>query len=196
MIQMNIKLIFAITSALLGIISFFPYAKDIFRGKTQPHAFTWLIWSITQGTAVAALWYGGGGIGALGLTVGTLFVFLVFLFSLRFGTKNIRKIDAVILCGALLAVALWWRLHNPLFAVILVTIIDVFGYIPTFRKTFEEPWSETVIAWVGFLVANVFSLLALQEYNLLTMSYVVSISLANLSVVILALSRRKFRKQP
>lgn len=56
---MDYKLIIAIIAAVLTIIAYIPYFRDIFANKTKPHLFTWLIWGITQGTATVALLYGG-----------------------------------------------------------------------------------------------------------------------------------------
>lgn len=138
------KLLVAILSVLIFVFAgYLPYFRDIFRNKTQPHAYTWLIWAITQGTATVALWHGKGGWGVLPLLVGTMLVFTVFLLSLKYGTKNITRADTIILIAALLAIVIWWQLHNPLLAVVMVTLIDVAGYAPSLRKTFEEPWSET-----------------------------------------------------
>ena len=83
----DIKIILAIIATFIGIVAFFPYLKDTLNRKTKPHAYTWLIWALTQGTAVFAMLYAGGGIGAMNLAVGLFFVFAVFLFSLKYGTK-------------------------------------------------------------------------------------------------------------
>ena len=97
---MNIKIILTIIATIIAIIGFIPYLRDVFKLKTKPHLYTWLIWLITQGTGISAIWYGGGGWGALNLTIGIIFVFFVFLFSLKFGTKNITRIDTFILVVA------------------------------------------------------------------------------------------------
>ena len=139
-IGINIKLIFAILAVLSAVFgSFLPYIKDIFKKKTKPHAYTWLIWTITQGVATAGLLYGKGGWGALDLLIGTLFVFAIFLISLKYGTKNITKLDTIILIVALLAIIVWLQMRNPLIAVLMVTAIDFIGYFPSFRKSFQEP---------------------------------------------------------
>lgn len=193
---MQIKIIFALISVTVGTLAFFPYMRDIFLKKTEPHSYTWLIWSITQGTAVVGIWYGGGGIGALEFTIGTLLTFVVFLFSLKYGSKNITISDTVILIGALLAILAWWQLKNPFLSILMVCVIDVLGYVPSFRKSFQEPWSETIFTWVSFVVGNCFALLALQQYNFLTMGYIISISVANLGLVVICLIRRKIIPKP
>ena len=187
----NIKVIFSITSVIIGLLAFFPYLKSVISKKTKPHSFTWLIWGITQGTATVGLWIGGGGIGAISLTMGTFLVFVIFFVSLKNGEKNITKSDTIVLIAALSAIAVWWFLDNPILAVLLVSIIDVSGYIPTFRKSYNNPWTENALSWGVFTLSNVFAILALANYNFLTLSYIIAISLANIILLIFLLIRRK-----
>ena len=193
---MQYKIIFASISVIIGTLAFFPYMRDIFLKKTQPHSYTWLIWSITQGTAVVGIYYGGGGIGGLEFTIGTLLTFIVFLFSLKYGSKNITISDTVILISALLAIFVWWQLKNPFLSILMISVIDVLGYTPSFRKSYQEPYSETVLTWISFVVGNCFALLALGQYNFLTMGYIISISVANILLAIICLIRRQVIKNP
>jgi hypothetical protein len=193
---MDIKILLAIVSSIIGVLAYAPYLRDIFRLKTKPHVYTWLIWVITQGTAVYAIWYGGGSWGALSLTLMLLLIFIVFLFSLKHGTKNITKSDTFVLILAILAILVWWQLHQPVISVLMVTAADLFGYIPTFRKSYYEPWSETLSFWFLTVLSNITTIVALQEYNLLTLTYVVSIATANLSLLLLCFFRRQFVKKP
>jgi len=193
---MDIKIILTIIATIIGVVAFFLYLKDTFSLKTKPHAYTWLIWAITQGTAVFGIWYGGGGWGALNLAVGTFFVIAVFFFSLKYGTKNITKSDTAILIAALSAIVVWWQLDKPLISVIMVSVIDVIGYVPSFRKSYQEPWSETLISWVLFSTSNIFAILALKEYNLLTVTYLAAITSANIALFLFCFFRRKFVPKP
>ena len=193
---MDVKIILTVIATAIGVVAFFPYLRDTFSLKTKPHAYTWLIWAITQGTAVFGIWYGGGGWGALNLTIGTLFIIVVFIFSIKYGTKNITKSDTAILVAALSAIIIWWRLDQPLISVIMVSMIDVIGYIPSFRKSYQEPWSETLISWILFSASNIFAILALEEYNLLTVTYLAAITSANIALFLLCFFRRKFFPKP
>lgn len=187
---MDVKIIFSIIATIIGIIGFIPYLKDIFLKKTKPHAYTWLVWTITQGTAVAAMWYGGSGLGAMSLTITLLLVFGVFLISFKYGTKNITKSDTFILIIALSAVIAWWLLNQPLISVIMVSIIDFLGYIPSFRKTYQEPWSETLSSWLIFAFSNIIAILAFREYSFLTMTYISTLTIANLMLFLVSFIRR------
>lgn len=188
---MDIKVVLALFAGIITIIAYFPYVKDIFLKRTKPHAYTWLIWAITQGTATAALWYGGGSWATLSLLVGTTLVIFVFFLSLKYGTKNITKSDTVVLILALLAIVVWWQLGNPLLAVLMVSAIDGLGYIPTYRKSWSEPRSETLSFWVGMIVVIVLSILALAEYNLLTVTYLATLGVANVILLLLCIWRRR-----
>lgn len=190
--ELDLRFVFAVISIIIWVVGAIPpYIRDIFHKKTKPHAYTWLIWSITQGTAVVGLWVGGGGWGTLSLAIGVIFSFFVFLLSLKYGTRNITKSDTAVLIAALLAIVVWWQLDSPILAVLVVSVIDVLGYWPSFRKTYEEPWTETPISWAIFSVANVFNILAISEYNLLTLPYIIAITIANLVLLGICLMRRK-----
>lgn len=184
------KIAFAILSFIVSIGVFINYVRTIFLKETKPHAYTWLIWGLTQGTAVAGIWYGNGGWGAIALTVSTVCVALVFLLSLRYGTRNVTKTDTFILILALLAIVIWWQLDNPLIAIIMVTLIDLFGYIPSWRKTAKEPWSETLTSWSISPFGHIFAMLALGEYNFFTLAYPLSIVAANFILVAIGLVYR------
>lgn len=196
MYLMDVKLTLALLSTVIAVVAYYPYIRDVLYKKTKPHAYTWLVWALTQGTATAALWYGGGNFAAISLTVGTVLVVTVFFLSLKYGTKNITKSDTLVLAGALLAIVVWWQLNNPLLAVLIVSAIDALGYIPTLRKSFEEPWSETLSFWIAMVAASVLALLANGEYNLLTVTYLATLASANLVVVILCVLRRRTISHP
>jgi hypothetical protein len=188
---MDIKLFFFIASVVVGLSALVPYFRDIFQRRTEPHAYTWLIWVITQGTAAALSLKGGGGIGAISLIIAAAMNFMIFLLSFKYGTKNVTKSDTVILFAALLAIVVWWRLDQPLIAAWMITVIDFLGYVPSFRKSYQEPWSETAKSWVGFFFAMIFAILALEQYNSLTLPYVVMTVVCNFMMAAILLLRRR-----
>lgn len=188
---MDPKLILGILSSISVIVAFFFYFKEIFEQKTKPHIYTWIIWTITQGTATMAAIYGGSKFGSLGLIMMTILVASIAVLCITYGTKNITRSDTLILILALLAIVVWWKLDNPLLAVIMVSIIDGAGYIPTFRKTYEQPESESLSFWIAIQAANILAILAAHEYNLLTMTYIVMLTVLDAVMIGLVLRGRK-----
>ena len=188
---MDWKLILGIITVVLVIIGYVPYFKDIFVKKTKPHLYTWIIWAITQGTATVALLYGGGKFGSLGLIVGTVLVVVIAFLSLKYGTTNITRSDTIALLFALVAIVVWWQLDNPLISVFMISAIDGLGYIPTFRKTWTDPSTETTFFWMMMAFINVLTLFANAEHNFLTMTYSIVLGVANTAMVLIIKGRRK-----
>jgi len=188
---MDYKFIIAIIASAITIIAYIPYFRDVFLKKTKPHLFTWLIWGITQGTAAALLLYGGGKFGSISLIIGTILVFAIFLLSFKYGTKDITKSDKIVLALTLIAIVIWWQLDNPLVAVIMISLIDGAGYIPTIRKSFKNPWTETLSFWILMAVVDLLAMIASTEYNLLTITYLSVLFVANLTVYFVCIIRRR-----
>jgi hypothetical protein len=191
----DIKLIFAIVAFLLTFfLAFLPYIRDILKNKTKPHIYTWFIWTITQGVATVSLFYGKGSWGALNLLISTFFVFIIFFLSLKYGTKNITKSDVIVLIIALLTIIIWIQVRSLLLAVFMVSVIDFMAYLPSFRKTFQEPWTETVSTWFVSTLGYMLIIFSLSEYNLLTLTYLITIIFANMIMVFICLTRRNILK--
>lgn len=196
MLELSVKEWLAIVAAIVTVSAYFPYVYEILKRRTTPHAYTWLIWGITVGTAGAAAFYGGAGWGAYPTLIGAVLVFAVFLLSLKYGSRNITLSDRVVLTLALLAILVWWQLESPLLAVLMVTGIDAFGYIPTLRKLWEEPWSESLTAWGLYIAAPVLVILSLEQYNVLTVTYTAMTIIVNTGLVSMSLVRRQSISKP
>lgn len=189
---MDIKLVLGVVTALFALPTFIPYIRDIIAGKTEPHTYSWLIWTILQTIGVIAGLRAGGGYGLWGLALGAFFCSVIFLLSLRYGTKNITRFDAYCLAAALVTLALYLFTDNGLLAVSLVAVIDFVGFLPTFRKGWEEPYSETLFTFGLSAFGNLLSMFALQEYTLTTVLYVGSLLFTNTTFSLMLWYRRTY----
>jgi hypothetical protein len=192
---MDIKLILTILASAIGFFGNIPYIIDALFHDTRPHAFTWLIWAITSWVAVAGLWIGGGALGSIGPTIAAIMATTIFFISLRFGKRDIRKPDILVLAIALFAIFVWLFLDNLLLAVIIVSFVDAIGYIPTLRKSYHEPYTETATSWGLFALSPALAFFALAEYNPLTMTYLLTIITLNSSLLVYLLVRRYMIKR-
>jgi len=192
---MDIKLFFGLVSSFVAIICFAPYLIDIFKKKTEPHMYSWLIWTILQVVGVMAQLKDGAGYGSWALAIGVFFCFTIFLLSFKYGTKNISKFDIFCLVASLFAILIYINIQNPVWAIIVVAIIDFVGFLPTFRKGFQEPFSETPNTFVMSAVANFLSLLALQNYSLTTVLYIASLFVTNSSFATMIYLRKNVVKK-
>ena len=188
---MSIKLVLAIISSILAIVVFIPYFRDIFRKQTQPHMYSWLIWSILQIIGTAAALKAGSGYGSWSLAVGASFCFVVFLLSFKYGTKNIKRFDIFCLLAAFASLVFYLAVNNPLWSVILVALTDFIAFLPTMRKAYEEPGTETMSTYFLSAVANVVSILAVQAYSVTTLLYLVTLLITNSALCLILVSGRK-----
>lgn len=175
----------------VGTISYIPYFRDIFKGRTKPHAFSWLVWAALSGIIFFAQIAEGGGIGSLitGFTASMCLV--IGLLAIKYGDWDIKIIDWLSLGGAIIAMISWLITTKPLAAVFLVVITEVLGFIPTFRKTFYKPKEETLITFLLSAVKHNFTLAALENFNLTTALQPIFLILANVLFVIMIIWRRK-----
>jgi hypothetical protein len=187
---MELKTVSAIVATVIGVGCFIPYILDTFKRKTQPHIYTWLIWTILQATGVIAMFNNGAGIGVLALTIGTFFCAFVCIISIKYGTKNITMFDTICLIGALLSIGVYVFLHQPLLSVILISAIDFMGVLPTLRKAWIEPHTETLSMYALFLVSGCFSVMALHEYTATTVIYPATLVVINVLATLVIFFRR------
>jgi hypothetical protein len=187
----NTKEIIGIIAVGLTFIGYAPYIRDMFSGKTKPHIFSWLVWSIITGIIYALQVSAGAGAGSwvtLCLTAIMLFIFFV---GLKKGSKDIQKIDVFFLIVALLALPIWFIIKQPVISIIILSTIDMLGFLPTIRKSWKDPHSETLSFYVITTFRHAFSILALSEYNIVTWLFPASWVIANALFSVMLIIRRK-----
>lgn len=187
---MTTKTIFAILSSLVGISCFIPYTIDIFKGTTKPHSYSWLIWTILQVVGVIAMFNSGAGAGIASLAIGASFCGFIFILSLKRGTHNIKVFDKICLAGALIAIIVYFFLHNPLLSIIIIVITDFVGFLPTFRKSYEEPETESASTYSLSSISSILALLALSSLTITTSLYLMSLIITNGLCAIIIMTRK------
>lgn len=188
---MDIKIILASIAIVMTLVGYFFYFRDIFAGKTKPHAYSWLVWALLTAIAFAGQLHDNGGAGAWVTGVTAAISFIIFFLAIKRGEKNVTRSDKINLAAALLAIVPWLLIGDPLFSVILITIIDFLGFLPTIRKSWHKPHEETLIHYVLAGLKFVLAILALDNYTLTTWLYPASLVAANLFFVIMLVTRRK-----
>lgn len=189
--MVDYKAIIGAFAVALTFIGYFPYVRDIFNKKTRPHVFSWLIWTVVTGILYALQVSAGAGPGSwANLSVFVILLFIFFL-SLPAGRRDIKKIDIVFLVIALLVLPLWLLTKQPVLSVILLTSIDLLAFLPTVRKSWNDPHSETLSFYLIIALWNFFSFLAMAEYNLVTYLSPVVWVVADVSFAVMLFVRRK-----
>lgn len=188
------KEIIGAIAAAIDLFSALPYVWGIFYGKTRPHSFSWLIWATSMAIALSAQIAGGGGAGTWALAMGVATTSFVFFLSLKLGERRGSRFDWICLLTALLAIPLWAATNDPTWAVLLVTFIDLAGYAPTYRKSWNHPDQELALMWGLAALKFILGIIALQHYSIVTWLYPGMIATANTILVILLITRRRALK--
>ena len=188
---LTLKRIVAVLAAILTFVSYIPYYRDILKGKTHPHLYTWLLWGILSSLLVALQIKGGAGPAILvsGAAV-VLCIGVVGLSRIR-GTKNITRLDGYIALMGLGAIFLWLVVDQPLLSALLLIIADLLAFIPTVRKSWSEPQSETLSLYVTNTLRFSMALFAVKEYTFLAASWIVTWILANGLFALMLITRRR-----
>ncbi|OGG79811.1 hypothetical protein A3A39_00905 [Candidatus Kaiserbacteria bacterium RIFCSPLOWO2_01_FULL_54_13] len=183
--------VLALVASLFGVVGYVIYIRNIFRGFTKPHVFTWLAFALLDFIVFAAQLVAGGGPGSFVLLLGAFANVAIAILAFTKGEKDITRSDWVYFTLALLAILLWRVTYEPLTAVVILSLALILSYIPTFRKSYGKPHEESISIW-GFDVFRFgISLFALSSFNLTTVLFPASIVVANASLVLMLLLRRR-----
>jgi hypothetical protein len=189
---MNSKEIYCALSVLLTLVGFYPYITSIFKGQTKPHVLSWVIWSISTLVVFFAQLAEGGGVGAWPtLLSGLITTYVAVLAFLRRTEIVITLSDWFFFILALISIPLWYVTSNPLFAVLILTTVDVFGFVPTFRKGYHKPYDENLLFYFIFALRSFASVLALENFSLSTILFPAAIGAMSFAMIPLLVYRRK-----
>ncbi len=180
----------------LSIIGHIPYIIDTLRKRTKPHIFTWIIWTTVTLLAFLGQWAKGGGAGSWGTGITSMMALIITLVAIKHGTKDITAPDTILFIIALSAIIPWYFTKDPTLSVIIATLIDACAFIPTIRKTFKNPKSETFATYSLNIIRHTLSLIALERYNLATILYPLYLLFMNTFItIIMVRSKGKHSKK-
>jgi hypothetical protein len=185
------KAVLGIIATIIAIIGYIPYIKDTFKGKTKPHIFSWFLWSLVSFIAFGIQITNKGAFGSLPNLVMGIICLVILSRALLNGTKDISKIDIFSLILALLAIVLWLVAKQDLLSIFLIILVDMFSFLPTFRKSWNKPKEETLITWIMSCIRQVLIILALGEINLVNVAFPAYALVINIIFCFLLVYRRK-----
>jgi len=177
---------------VLTFVIFVPYIRSIRQGRTKPHVFSWFIWASGTVVVFLAQLAGGGGLGAWPIGVSGLVTGYIALLAYRKRTdRSITTSDWVFFAAALAALPGWFLTSNPLWAVLILTGVDLAGFGPTFRSAYVRPYDERTGFYLLGAVRNLIAILALERYSLTTVLFPAAVGVACFIFVAMVTYRRR-----
>ena len=188
---MNTKNALALVAILFAILAYIPYIRDVLKGRTKPHAFSWLIWGTMSMVAFYAEYGDGGGAGTWVLAFTVLIDYMIFTLALYKGERSIKITDWLALLAAFVGLGLWTVHDQPPMSLILISAVGVVGFIPTVRKSMEKPHQETISAYMFLTLKYIFAVAALERYTLITLVFPTTLGLMHGFFVTILYWRRR-----
>lgn len=189
--MVDIKTIISTIAVILAFVGYIPYYRDTLSGKTTPHIYTWFIWGFATAVIFALQVSGGAGVGSWVTLAAVILSFGIFALGMRNGKKNITTSDTIFFILAWVALFLWLFAKQPVLSVILLSSTDMLGFVPTIRKSWNNPYSETLFLYGLNSFRHGLSFFALEQVNIVTWLYPVSWAIANGLFSIMLIVRRK-----
>ena len=185
------KQIISSIAVILTFIGYVPYYRDILKGKTHPHIYSWSLWSLLTILLVALQIKGGAGSAMWVTAAAGLLCIGVVILGLKNGKKDITVSDKVVAILSLAAIGFWLLANQPTISLILVICADMLAFVPTIRKSWHQPHSETLSMYVMNTFRFFLALLAVETYTVLSTAWIVAWVIGNALFSIMLIYRRK-----
>ena len=189
---MSLIQLVGLAAVVLTVVAYVPYIGAIRAKAVKPHFFSWLIWSLTTVIVFFAQMAAEGGAGAwsTGMSAAiTLYVAWLAL-VLRSDFSNTTA-DWGFLIAAMLSMPVWFFTDDPLWSVVILTVVDAFGFGPTLRKAWHKPQEESMQFYLLFGARSLLSVAALESRTLTTVLFPVAMVVACVLVSVLLWWRRR-----
>jgi hypothetical protein len=193
---MDWRTIIGTVAGTIMLLSFLPYIRDIMRGLTHPNLVTWWLWTLNS-VIIAFAQYTAGASWTLAVVVAaTIGTATVAVLAVPFGQRDYGLLDAVCLVMALAALAGWWWTKDPLTAIVLGVVAEIFAVSPTVAKTCRAPETETPSTFWLTAFAGMLSMIASTKFDLANLLFPVYFTAMNILIAVMATrGRRRMQRQ-
>ena len=190
------KELLSTVAIILTFVAFIPYIRSIQQGTTKPHVFSWIIWASVTFIIFLAQLSDNAGAGAWPIGVsGIITLYVAVLAYRKKSDKMITRKDWSYFAAAMSALPFWYFTSNPLWAVVILTTVDLVGFAPTFRKAYHYPNEEQLLFFVLMACRNLISIMALEHYSLTTVLFPAATGLACILFIKLVVIRRTAKQK-
>jgi hypothetical protein len=173
---------FVVVGAVLVTIGGVSYLLDTLQGRNQPNKVTWLLWGVAPLVAFASQVSQGVGIEALSTFAVGFMPVLIFFASFMNAQAEWRITRFDIVCGVLsvLGLLLWAVTSNGNVAIVFAILADALAALPTVRKAWSHPETESdLLFWLGVVNATT-GLLVVTSWQFENYFFIAYILFANL----------------
>jgi hypothetical protein len=178
-------------AALVGAGGVTGYIRDTIRGNTVPHRVTWFLWGLIPLVTIVVQLRAHVGIQTL-MTFSyfaTPMAVIVASFAARRGSWAVTPFDWA--CGGicLAAVAVYGATLKGNLAITLLLTAELFAALPTVRKSWKAPETETWTVFLAGFASSILTLLTVTRWTFPTYALSSWIGLQSATQVVLVRGR-------
>ena len=162
---MSIYYVLGFLSAIFFTIAYIPYIVSVIQGKTKPHPFSWLLWGLIGILSLYFYIHVGAHETLPFAYCGAVFPFVIFLFSIKYWKGGFSQFDYLVLALSLVSIILYLIFHSATVSLSMSILADMFAFMPTLRKTYLDPSSESLSSWGLFLTSYFLSVFAISKWT-------------------------------
>lgn len=183
-------------SICLSLYGSYNYIRDTIKGTTRPNRVSQTLWAVAPLIGVGAAISSGA---PWVTTVRTFMAGLVPLiiltvsFTNKSGYWKTTKFDYF--CGVFSVIALvfWLLIDLPVYAVLLAAIADLFAAVPTIKKSWTNPESETGIAYILSFFSVIIILPTIKVFDIQNTAFQIYLLLVNVMIIFSIYRKRIFK---
>lgn len=193
---MNIDIILILISIALSLYGSYNYVYDTIKGTTRPNRVSQSLWAIAPLIGVGAAISSGAPWMTTVRTFMAGFVPLIILIA-SFANKNgywkTTKFDYF--CGlfSVIALIMWLVVDLPVYAVLLAAVADLFAAVPTIKKSWTNPESETGIAYIMSLISVLVILPTIKVFDIQNTAFQIYLLIVNVIIIFSIYRKQVFR---
>lgn len=156
-----------IAIGLFGLASYTAGIREMLQNRYAPSTFSRVVWVLLAINNFAGVLASDGSQASL-LLVAVLLLGNIAVCTLSFwkGTRTIGLIEYICVALLLLSGLVWIFFSAPLVNLALSLIAYLIGAIPTYKKVWLDPRSESTAFWGFFAIASLLSIFASTNSSL------------------------------
>ena len=181
-------------SVVLSIVGSYAYIRDTLKGTTKPNRVSFSMWALAPLIGTAAAISADADIWAtVRIFMAGFMPLLIFLFSFVNPQSYWRLSLFDFLCGfcSVVAIAVWGLVDAPRMAILFAAIGDGFASLPTIRKAWWYPETETGLAYIMSFISALIIIPSIPVWNIENASFQVYLLTAN-TLLLFAVYRKRF----
>lgn len=184
-----------VLSAVISVSGSVAYIRDTLAGRSRPNRVSWSMWALAPliGTG-AAISAGADHWATLRIFLSGFGPLLVFLASFVNRQSYWKLTTFDFLCGlfSLLALFAWWGADSARLAILLAATGDGLASLPTIKKAWRHPDTETGLAYIAAVVSTLLVLPSIPVWNIENASFQIYLLAANCLLVFAVYRKRVF----